>query len=91
MDMLAIGGKLVFIGYSEDDLVLNPRRLVRAEFQVVGSRASSKYETAEVVRLVKDGKFKLEPLISHRLPLDRINEGLDLVRKGEAIRAVIIP
>jgi len=91
MDMLAIGGKLVFIGYSEDDLALNPRRLVRAEFQVVGSRASSKYETTEVVRLVKDGKFKLEPLISHRLPLDRINEGLDLVRKGEAIRAVIIP
>ena len=91
MSILARGGKLVFIGYSEDNLVLDPRRAVREELQVVGSRASSKYETAEVVRLVSEGKFKLEPLISHRISLDRINDGLDLVRKGEAIRAVVIP
>lgn len=91
LEILARGGKLVFIGYSEDNLVLNTRRLVRGELQVVGSRASSKYETEKVVRLVRDGKFKLDPLITHRLPLGSINEGLDLVRKGEAIRAVVIP
>jgi len=91
LEILARGGKLVFIGYSEDNIVLNTRRLVRGELQVVGSRASSRYETEKVVRLVRDGKFKLDPLITHRLPLGSINEGLDLVRKGEAIRAVVIP
>lgn len=91
MSILARGGRLVFIGYSEDNLVLDPRRAVREELQVVGSRASSKYETAEVVRLVSEGKFKLEPLVSHRVTLDKINDGLDLVRKGEAIRVVVMP
>jgi threonine dehydrogenase-like Zn-dependent dehydrogenase len=91
LSILARGAKLVFIGYSEDNLTLVPRRLVRGEFQIVGSRASSKHETIEVVKLVRDGKFKLDPLISHRLPLDRINDGLDLVRRGEAIRAVVMP
>ena len=91
LEILARGGKLVFIGYSEDNLILDTRRLVRGELQVVGSRASSKYETEKVVKLVRDGKFKLDPLITHRLPLGSINEGLDLVRKGEAIRAVVIP
>jgi len=91
LNILARGGKLVFVGYSEDKLTLDPRRLVGGEFQVVGSRASSIYETIEVVKLVREGKFRLEPLITHRLPLDKINDGLDLVRRGEAIRAVVMP
>ncbi|MBS7622596.1 zinc-binding dehydrogenase [Candidatus Bathyarchaeota archaeon] len=90
MSILARGGKLVFIGYSEDNLTLDPRRTIREELQVVGSRASSKFETMEVVRLVSEGKFKLEPLISHRIPLEKVNDGLDLVRRGEAIRAVVM-
>jgi len=91
LNILARRGKLVFVGYSEDKLTLDPRRLVGGEFQVVGSRASSIYETIEVVKLVREGKFRLEPLITHKLPLDKINDGLDLVRRGEAIRAVVMP
>jgi propanol-preferring alcohol dehydrogenase len=90
MSILSRGGKLVLIGYSEDNLTLDPRRTVREELQVAGSRASSKYETVEVVRLVSEGKFKLEPLISHRIPLEKVNDGLDLVRRGKAIRAVVM-
>ena len=36
-----------------------------------------------------DGKLKLDDLISLRLPLDRINEGFDAMRRGEIIRAVV--
>ena len=91
LKILARGGKLIFIGYSDDKLLLDPRKLIVGERQIVGSRASSKHETIEVVELVREGKFRLNPLISHRIPLPDINEGLELVRKGEAIRAVVIP
>ncbi|MBS7626084.1 alcohol dehydrogenase catalytic domain-containing protein [Candidatus Bathyarchaeota archaeon] len=91
VDILAKGGRLVFIGYSKDDLTINPRRLVTGELQIVGSRASSRYETVEVVNLVRDGRFKLDPLITHRVSLDEVNEGLDLVRRGESIRVVVRP
>ena len=29
-------------------------------------------------------------LITHRLPLERINEGFDLMKSGESIRSVVI-
>ena len=36
-----------------------------------------------------DGKLKLDQLISLRLPLDRINDGFDAMRRGEVVRAVL--
>jgi S-(hydroxymethyl)glutathione dehydrogenase/alcohol dehydrogenase len=37
-----------------------------------------------------DGKIQIDPLITHRLPLERINEGFDLMHKGESIRSVVV-
>jgi S-(hydroxymethyl)glutathione dehydrogenase/alcohol dehydrogenase len=36
-----------------------------------------------------DGKISIDPLITHKLPLDRINESFDLMHSGESIRTVI--
>ncbi|HET8899761.1 MAG TPA: S-(hydroxymethyl)glutathione dehydrogenase/class III alcohol dehydrogenase [Rhodanobacteraceae bacterium] len=35
------------------------------------------------------GEIKLDPFITQRLPLDRINEAFDLLKRGEVIRTVI--
>ncbi len=35
------------------------------------------------------GRIELEPYITHRLPLERINEAFDLLRAGKSIRSVI--
>ncbi|XP_040607663.1 alcohol dehydrogenase 1-like isoform X1 [Mesocricetus auratus] len=46
----------------------------------------------EVPRLVTDfmaEKFPLEPLITHVLPFEEINEGFDLLRTGKSIRTVL--
>ena len=37
-----------------------------------------------------DGKLNIDYLITHRLPLDRINEDFDLMKSGESIRSVVI-
>lgn len=88
---LKSGGRLVFIGYSEDFFKIHPLDLIDSEIQVMGSKASSRRETAAVVELVRSGKFNLNRLITHSLPLDEVNHGLDLIRKGLAIRAVVKP
>jgi S-(hydroxymethyl)glutathione dehydrogenase/alcohol dehydrogenase len=36
-----------------------------------------------------DGEIKIDPLITHKLPLDRINEAFDLMHEGRSIRSVI--
>jgi S-(hydroxymethyl)glutathione dehydrogenase/alcohol dehydrogenase len=37
-----------------------------------------------------DGKIEIDPMITHTLPLERINEAFDLMRAGESIRSVIV-
>ena len=36
-----------------------------------------------------DGKINIDDLITHKLPLSRINEGFDLMKRGESIRTVV--
>jgi S-(hydroxymethyl)glutathione dehydrogenase/alcohol dehydrogenase len=48
---------------------------------------------ADVARFVDwyvEGKLNLDGFISHRLTLDQINEGFDLMRQGKTARAVVI-
>jgi S-(hydroxymethyl)glutathione dehydrogenase/alcohol dehydrogenase len=37
-----------------------------------------------------EGKIEIDPLITHTLPLERINEAFDLMHKGESIRSVVM-
>ncbi|CAL1277031.1 unnamed protein product [Larinioides sclopetarius] len=43
----------------------------------------------ELVEKILSGQIELEKLISHRLPLARISEGFQKMKKGEAIRAIV--
>jgi S-(hydroxymethyl)glutathione dehydrogenase/alcohol dehydrogenase len=37
-----------------------------------------------------DGKINIDDLITHTLPLERINEGFDMMQRGESIRTVVV-
>jgi S-(hydroxymethyl)glutathione dehydrogenase/alcohol dehydrogenase len=44
----------------------------------------------ELVDWLMEGRFDLASLISHRLTLGEINEGFDLMKRGESLRSVVI-
>ena len=44
----------------------------------------------EIVDWDVDKKIELDALITHKLPLERIGEGFDLMKRGESIRSVIV-
>src|SRR6201996_7446143 len=46
-------------------------------------------QVPEIVDWYMDGKISIDPLITHKLPLNRINEAFDLMHSGESIRTVI--
>jgi S-(hydroxymethyl)glutathione dehydrogenase/alcohol dehydrogenase len=37
-----------------------------------------------------DGQIQIDPMITHRFPLERINEAFDLMHRGESIRSVVV-
>jgi S-(hydroxymethyl)glutathione dehydrogenase/alcohol dehydrogenase len=36
-----------------------------------------------------EGKIEIDKMITHKLPLERINEAFDLMHEGTSIRAVV--
>jgi S-(hydroxymethyl)glutathione dehydrogenase/alcohol dehydrogenase len=53
-----------------------------------GARGRS--DVPRIVDWYMEGRINIDDLITHVLPLERINEGFDLMRRGESIRSVVV-
>ena len=51
--------------------------------------ARGRTEVPKIVDWYMDGKINIDDLITHTLPLERINEGFDLMHAGKSIRTVV--
>ncbi len=61
------------------------------EFYVVGTHGSAPRDNKLALQLISQGKIKVEELITHRLPLDKLEEGIRLAESGESMKVVICP
>ena len=52
--------------------------------------ARGRTDVPKIVDWYMDRKINIDDLITHVLPLERINEGFDLMTKGESIRSVVV-
>jgi S-(hydroxymethyl)glutathione dehydrogenase/alcohol dehydrogenase len=52
--------------------------------------ARGRRDVPKIVDWYMEGKINIDDLITHTMPLDRINDGFDLMTKGESIRSVVI-
>jgi S-(hydroxymethyl)glutathione dehydrogenase / alcohol dehydrogenase len=52
--------------------------------------ARGRTDVPKIVDWYMDGKINIDDLITHKLPLARINEGFDLMMRGESIRSVVV-
>jgi S-(hydroxymethyl)glutathione dehydrogenase/alcohol dehydrogenase len=52
--------------------------------------ARGRTDVPKIVDWYMEGKLNIDDLITHRLPLERINEGFDLMKSGESIRSVVL-
>jgi S-(hydroxymethyl)glutathione dehydrogenase/alcohol dehydrogenase len=88
-------GQLVFLGkvaFGKDvafrwGSLMGEKQITRSAY----GGARPKRDFPWLARLYLEGKLKLDELITARLPLARINEGFDAMRRGEGIRTVIAP
>ena len=87
-------GKSVIIGVAEAGKEISTR-----PFQLVTGRvwmgsafggARGRTDVPKIVDWYMDGKINIDDLITHRLPLERINEGFELMKRGESIRGVVV-
>ena len=51
--------------------------------------ARGRTDVPKIVDWYMDGKIEIDPMITHKLSLEDINEGFDLMHEGKSIRAVV--
>jgi len=87
-------GKSVIIGVAESGKEISTR-----PFQLVTGRvwlgsafggARGRTDVPRIVDWYMDGKIRIDELITHRLALDDINQGFELMKRGESIRSVVM-
>ena len=61
------------------------------ELNVTGTASAAPWHFQEALKLVVSGQIDLEKLISHRFPLEDINEALQTVIDGKGIKVIITP
>ncbi|KIF82107.1 S-(hydroxymethyl)glutathione dehydrogenase/class III alcohol dehydrogenase [Noviherbaspirillum autotrophicum] len=52
--------------------------------------ARGRTDVPKIVDWYMQGKLDIDSLITHRLSLDQINDGFDLMKRGESIRSVVL-
>ncbi|MDQ3507642.1 MAG: S-(hydroxymethyl)glutathione dehydrogenase/class III alcohol dehydrogenase [Actinomycetota bacterium] len=52
--------------------------------------ARGRTDVPQIVDWYMDGRIEIDPLITHTMPLEDINDAFDLMHKGESIRSVVL-
>jgi S-(hydroxymethyl)glutathione dehydrogenase/alcohol dehydrogenase len=87
-------GQSIIIGVAEAG-----KEIATRPFQLVTGRvwkgsafggARGRTDTPKIVDWYMQGKIQIDPMITHTLPLERINEAFDLMHEGKSIRSVVV-
>ena len=70
---LRTGGRLLVMGFSHLDLTVNSGRIMFRELEITGTLGCPPYLYPRLLDLVRQGKIKVNELVTHKFPLDEIN------------------
>jgi len=86
------GGTLhYFAGGAGESLPLGLAALYHRELTIGSTYSSSPAELAEAFELLARGRVRVAGLISHRRPLARLGEGIELMGRHEAVKVYVTP
>lgn len=91
--VLRKGGRLVIVGYSAEDIKLSAAKIMYFEMEVRGSLGCRPVDYPKIIELARRGKIKVGELVTHKMPLEKINDAFDLLRKHDdtVLRTIVIP
>lgn len=92
---LGSGGRFVMVGQPNRSITIpNARDLFSGEGKRIiatqGGQFRPDKDIPRYVAMWRAGLLKLDGLVTHSFPLDEINQGLDLVRQGQAGRVMVM-
>ena len=68
-DLIAHGGRIVFVGLFQGELAFNDQNFHRRELTLCASRNALPRTFREIIALIEAGRVNTKPWITHRFPL----------------------
>ena len=90
LDVLAFGGRIAQIGIPHSNITFRPFQIYAKEAQIYGAFLMG-HAMNNTIRLLESGSLPLDTIITHTFPLEKVNEGIEITRKGEGGKVVILP
>lgn len=85
------GGRILLFGMNSNARFdLQQYDITRYEKTVIGTFIAN-HTFPATIQLLESGQLPLEKLITHRIALDAIGDGLDIMRSGDAIEIIVTP
>ncbi|MDO5690818.1 MAG: alcohol dehydrogenase catalytic domain-containing protein [Tissierellia bacterium] len=84
-------GTLLLVGIFHEDARADVAKIVRNELKIFGSICYTYLDYAECLALIQSGKIKTDPLISHRFPLNKIDDAFAAINNNETIKVMLYP
>jgi L-iditol 2-dehydrogenase len=87
------GGAVVLFAHAEtgERASFDLNAFFKSERRLLGSYSSSLAEQREIYRLLATRRLDPSPLVTHRLPLSRFAEAVDLARDRRALKVLLVP
>jgi threonine 3-dehydrogenase len=92
-EILRTGGRVSLLGLPANPVEIDFARDIIFKGAIVqGINGRKMYETwYQMEALLKAGKLDLAPVITHRLPMEKFAEGMELLKSGEASKILLYP
>lgn len=91
--LVRTGGRVnIFAGMpSPGEATINANQVHYNELEVTGTANSTARHYRAAVELIEAGRIAADRMITHRLPLGRVAEALELVESREALKVAVLP
>ncbi len=87
----ALGGRIVLFGQNANARPEVHQYTITARSLTVVGTYITNFTFPQAIRMIEQRILNLAPMVTHVLPLERLHEGVDLLRSGEATKVVITP
>src|SRR5262249_30123200 len=93
IEMVRRGRRILFVAFYKEPVTLDLTTAVRDDITLYTSRGEGGGNRRRALALAAQGKLRGAPLVTHRFPLDEINEGFRVVREriDDPIKVVFCP
>lgn len=93
LDLVRPGGTVVLFAHAGEGerAGFDLNAFFKSEGKLIATYSSSLAEQREVHRLLAGGRLDPSPLVTHRLPLSRFDEAVELARERRALKVLLVP